>query len=197
MFLHIVSLSNCTMVKLQGTVFLLHTFLWLWFHLWKDFFCWPFVIKPCLGARTAHQTWKLYNKQLENFTYIFKIIISFLAAFLTFLPSFLWNFLQVYIFKVFLSFARNISQNSSLLKKKKHASCFEYKSKSVLSHQHYNMKYSRFDNLSEVILVGHLWGIVVILLLPECQTTKWHGSSCPIAPECPATTQPVNNMQHV
>lgn len=163
----------------------------------ERFFCWLFAIKPCVSARTDPQTWKLYNKQLENFTYIFRIIISFLAAFLTFLPSFLWNFLQVYIFKVFLSFARNISQNSSLLKKKKYASYFEYKFKSVFTHQHYNMKYSRFDNLSEVILVGHLWGIVVILLLPECQTTKWHGSSCPIAWECPATTQPVNKMQHV
>lgn len=43
-------------------------------------------------------------------------MISFLAAFLTFLPSFLWNFLQVYILRVFLSFARKISQNSSLRK---------------------------------------------------------------------------------
>lgn len=51
-------------------------------------------------------------------TYIFKIMISFLAAFLTFLPSFLWNFLQVYILRVFRSFARNISQNSSLRKKR-------------------------------------------------------------------------------
>lgn len=61
---------------------------------------------------------------IHHVTYIFKIIISFFAAFLTFLPSFLWNFLQVYIFKVFLSFARNISQNSSLLKSgnKKHVS---------------------------------------------------------------------------
>lgn len=39
--------------------------------------------------------------------------------------------------------------------------------------------HSRFDDLSEVILVGHLWGTVVFLLLPKCQTTKWHGSSCP------------------
>lgn len=39
--------------------------------------------------------------------------------------------------------------------------------------------YSRLDDLSQVILVGHLWGAVVILLLPECQTTEWHGSSCP------------------
>lgn len=39
--------------------------------------------------------------------------------------------------------------------------------------------YSRLDDLSEVILVGHLGGAVVILLLPECQTTKWHGSLCP------------------
>lgn len=39
--------------------------------------------------------------------------------------------------------------------------------------------YSRLDDLSEVILVGHLGGAVVVLLLPECQTTKWHGSLCP------------------
>lgn len=50
--------------------------------------------------------------------------------------------------------------------------------------------YSRFDNLSQVILVGHLWGIVIILLLSECQTTKWHGSACPRGRECPATKQP-------
>lgn len=59
----------------------------------------------------------LFIRFLTNtlcFTYIFKISISFLAAFLTLCPSFLLNFLQVYIFKVFLSFARNISQNSSL-----------------------------------------------------------------------------------
>lgn len=49
--------------------------------------------------------------------------------------------------------------------------------------------YSRFDNLSEVILVSHLWGIIVILLLSECQTTKWHGSSCPSqGSSCHSTT---------
>lgn len=75
-------------------------------------------------------------------THIFKIMISFLAAFLTFLPSFLWNFLQVYILRVFLSFARKISQNSSLRKKTsfsrphhKHLAVFLF----CISCQHHNI----------------------------------------------------------
>lgn len=63
-----------------------------------------------------HAIFSQRHQEAPDVTYIFRITISFLAAFLTFLPSFLWNFLQVYILKVFLSFARNISQNSSLRK---------------------------------------------------------------------------------
>lgn len=68
-----------------------------------------------LWSAAPPQSCGIYYEEIKkHITYIFKIIISFLAAFRTFLPSFLWNFLQVYIFKVFLSLARNISQNSSL-----------------------------------------------------------------------------------
>lgn len=64
--------------------------------------------------------YKMIVKGFENenyITHIFRMRISFLAAFRTFLPSFFRNFLQVYIFRVFLSFALKISQNSSLEKK--------------------------------------------------------------------------------
>lgn len=123
-----------------------------------------------------------------SFTYIFRIIISFLAAFLTFRPSFLLNFLQVYIFRVFLSLARNISQNSSLPEKGRMCLYTFIQPNVGIS----MWVYSRLDDLSEVILVGHLWGAVVILLLPKCQTTKWHGSSRPRQGASCQNTNPIN-----
>lgn len=50
--------------------------------------------------------------------YSFRIMISFLAALRTFLPSFLRNFLQTNTLSVCLSFARHSSQNSFLRIKK-------------------------------------------------------------------------------
>lgn len=47
-------------------------------------------------------------------THIFRMMISFLAAFRTLRPSRFKNFLQVYSFPDVFSFARKISQNSSL-----------------------------------------------------------------------------------
>lgn len=47
-------------------------------------------------------------------THIFRMMISFLAAFRTLRPSRFRNFLQVYSLPDVFSFARKISQNSSL-----------------------------------------------------------------------------------
>ena len=58
-----------------------------------------------------------FREEHQRQTCIFRMKISFFAAFRTFLPSFFRNFLQVYIFSVFLSLALKTSQNSSLKRK--------------------------------------------------------------------------------
>ena len=82
---------------------------WIWIH--KN----PVIVLlfKILNSSTIHPS------AHTLIAYNFRIMISFLAALRTFLPSFLRNFLQTNTLSVCLSFARHSSQNSFLRNKNK------------------------------------------------------------------------------
>lgn len=81
-------------------------------------------------------------------THNFRIMISFLAALRTFLPSFLRNFLQTNTLSVCLSFARHSSQNSFLRKEKR---------KGKTNSKKVNLKDKHGINGTRVVLGTNKW----------------------------------------